>query len=107
MFAPKGTPREIVDKLNAAANAALDDPATKGKLEAIGAVIPRKENRTSDGLKKFVGAEIGKFFYVCTGYKGLLATACNHNYTHLVVHFSQGHCFVEFLNGGAVQRIEL
>jgi len=27
MFAPKGTPREIVEKLNAAANAALDDPA--------------------------------------------------------------------------------
>ena len=61
MFAPKGTPREIVEKLNAAANAALDDPTTKGKLETIGAVIPRKENRTFDGLKKFVGTEIGKW----------------------------------------------
>ena len=61
MFAPKGTPREIVTKLNAAANAALDDPATKGKLEAIGAVIPRKESRTSEGMKKFVEAEIGKW----------------------------------------------
>jgi tripartite-type tricarboxylate transporter receptor subunit TctC len=61
MFAPKGTPRDIVAKLNAAANAALDDPVTKGKLEAIGAVIPRKENRTSEGMKKFVEAEIGKW----------------------------------------------
>ena len=61
MFAPKGTPREIVAKLNAAANAALDDPVTKGKLETIGAVIPRKENRTSEGMKTFVGAEISKW----------------------------------------------
>ena len=61
MFAPKGTPRDMVEKLNAAVNAALDDPTTKGKLETIGAVIPRKENRTSAGLKKFVEAEIGKW----------------------------------------------
>ena len=61
MFAPKGTPRDIVGKLNAAANAALDDPATKGKLEAIGAVIPRQESRSPEGLKSFVEAEIGKW----------------------------------------------
>ncbi len=61
MFAPKGTPREIVEKLSAAANQALDDPATRAKLEAIGAVIPRKENRTPEGLKAFVAAEIAKW----------------------------------------------
>lgn len=35
--APKGTPRPIVDKLNAAIVAALKDPAIKAKLNALGA----------------------------------------------------------------------
>jgi tripartite-type tricarboxylate transporter receptor subunit TctC len=34
--APKGTPREIVDKLNAAINAALADPAIKTRLADLG-----------------------------------------------------------------------
>ena len=61
MFAPKGTPREIVVKLSAAVNTALEDPATRAKLESIGAVIPKKESRTPEGLKAFVTAEIGKW----------------------------------------------
>jgi tripartite-type tricarboxylate transporter receptor subunit TctC len=61
MFAPKGTPREIVDKLNAAVNTALEDPATRARLEGIGAVIPKKENRSPEGLKAFVTAEIAKW----------------------------------------------
>ncbi len=61
LFAPKGTPRDIVEKLSAAVNAALEDSATRAKLEGIGAVIPRKENRNSEGLKAFVAAEIGKW----------------------------------------------
>jgi tripartite-type tricarboxylate transporter receptor subunit TctC len=61
LFAPKGTPRPIVDVLNAALRKALDDPATKNKLEMIGAVLPRAENRTTEGMRKFVGAEIDKW----------------------------------------------
>ena len=61
MFAPKGTPREIVEKLSLAANQALNDPVTRGKLEGIGAVIPRAENRTPEGLRSFVQAEIAKW----------------------------------------------
>jgi tripartite-type tricarboxylate transporter receptor subunit TctC len=34
--APKGTPHEIVDKLNAAINAALADPAIKTRLADLG-----------------------------------------------------------------------
>ena len=61
LFAPRGTPREMVEKLSAAVNAALEDPVTRAKLEGIGAVIPKQVNRTPEGLKVFVAAEIGKW----------------------------------------------
>jgi tripartite-type tricarboxylate transporter receptor subunit TctC len=61
MFAPKGTPRPIVDRLNAALRQALDSPNVKDKLESIGAVLPRQPNRTPDGLRAFVGSEIQKW----------------------------------------------
>ena len=61
MFAPRGTPREIVERLGAAVNAALEDPATRAKLEGIGAIIPKKESRTPEGLRAFVTAEIDKW----------------------------------------------
>ena len=37
--APKGTPREIVDKLNAAVNAAVNDPKVKARLAELGAEV--------------------------------------------------------------------
>ncbi len=36
--APKGTPAEIVDKLNREVNAVLADPAVSGKLREIGSI---------------------------------------------------------------------
>ncbi len=61
LFAPKGTPKPVIDKLNDALRKSLDHPSTKGKLEAIGAIPPRAENRTPDGLRKFVQAEVDKW----------------------------------------------
>lgn len=61
MFAPKGTPKEIVDKLADAANKALDDPKTRKRLEDIGAVVPAAANRGPKGLRDFVAAEIAKW----------------------------------------------
>ena len=37
--APKGTPREIVEKLNAAVNAAVTDPKVKARLAELGAEV--------------------------------------------------------------------
>lgn len=37
--APKGTPKEVVDKLNAAVKAALADASVKGRIEATGAIV--------------------------------------------------------------------
>ena len=39
MAVPKGTPRDIVDKLNHAVNAALADPAMQAKLAALGGTL--------------------------------------------------------------------
>lgn len=39
LVAPKGTPASVVQALNAAANAALDDPAVQEKLQAMGVHI--------------------------------------------------------------------
>lgn len=37
--APKGTPKEVVDKVNAAVKAALADPSVKARIEATGAIV--------------------------------------------------------------------
>jgi len=38
-LAPKGTPRDIVDKLNAATKKALEDPAVKKRIEETGSIL--------------------------------------------------------------------
>jgi tripartite-type tricarboxylate transporter receptor subunit TctC len=59
MFAPRGTPRAVVDRLAQAVSAALDDPATKAKLEGIGAIIPQR--RGPDALRALVASEVEKW----------------------------------------------
>ncbi len=59
MFAPKGTPAPVIERLAAAADKALSDPSTRKKLEDIGAVIPRE--RGPAALKRLVASEIEKW----------------------------------------------
>jgi tripartite-type tricarboxylate transporter receptor subunit TctC len=59
MFAPKGTPQAIVDKLAAAVERALADPATRKRLEEIGAVIPQRLG--PEVLRTLVAAEVPKW----------------------------------------------
>lgn len=61
MFAPKGIPAGALAKLNGALQKALAMPATREKLEKLGAVPPRMENRTSEGFRKFVASEVAKW----------------------------------------------
>jgi tripartite-type tricarboxylate transporter receptor subunit TctC len=58
IWAPAGTPRAIVDKLNAAFNKALADAAVKERLFKIGA---DPVSGTPDDLGKFVAAELPKW----------------------------------------------
>jgi tripartite-type tricarboxylate transporter receptor subunit TctC len=67
LFAPKGTPPELVKILNAAANKAFEDPAIRKRYDDMGALIPRAAARTPEGLKAFVAAEIEKWTPIVRG----------------------------------------
>jgi tripartite-type tricarboxylate transporter receptor subunit TctC len=58
IFAPKGTPREIVGQLNAAVVEALADPAVRKRLDTFVAEIPPREQQTPEALAAFHKAEI-------------------------------------------------
>lgn len=61
-WAPKGTPKDIVAKLNAAADEALADPELRKKLEAQAAQIPPREQLTPEALGALQKAEIAKWW---------------------------------------------
>jgi tripartite-type tricarboxylate transporter receptor subunit TctC len=61
VFAPKGTPAAVVQKLNAAFSGALDSPDTQKRLAALGVEIPAKDRRSPAYAAKFVEAEIKKY----------------------------------------------
>ena len=61
LYAPKGTPAEVVAKINAALKAALKDPDFIKKQEGLGAVVVIDKRVEPAEHKKFVAAEIAKW----------------------------------------------
>ena len=61
MYAPKGTPADVVAKLNAALKVALKDPEFVKKQESLGAVVVTDKRTDGAEHKKFVAAEIAKW----------------------------------------------
>jgi tripartite-type tricarboxylate transporter receptor subunit TctC len=61
MYAPKGTPRAVVDQINAALRNALRDPEFVRRQEALGAVVITDERLSPAEHKKFVEAETAKW----------------------------------------------
>ncbi len=61
LYAPKGTPADVVAKINTALKAALKDPEFIKKEEALGAVVVTDKRMESAEHKKFVAAEIAKW----------------------------------------------
>ncbi len=61
LYAPKGTPPEILTKLNTALRAALKDPEFIKKQEGLGAVVYTDNRLDPVEHKKFVIAEIAKW----------------------------------------------
>ena len=61
-FVPAGTPKEVVGRLNAAAVAALADPATRARLIEMGQEIPARDMQTPEALAAFQKAEIEKWW---------------------------------------------
>jgi tripartite-type tricarboxylate transporter receptor subunit TctC len=61
IFAPKGTPKAIIDKLNAAAAKALDDEKVIARMKELGNDVPKPEQRTPASLGKLVKDEVDKW----------------------------------------------
>ena len=62
LWAPKGTPREIVAKINAAVVEALADPAVQTKLKDIGQELPTREQQSPAGFGAYHKAEVEKWW---------------------------------------------
>jgi tripartite-type tricarboxylate transporter receptor subunit TctC len=62
MWVPKGTPGEIVRKLNAAAIEAMNDPSVRKQLENLGLQMPPGERLSPAALGAWQKAEIGKWW---------------------------------------------
>ena len=61
LYAPKGTPKPILDQMNTALRAALKDPEFIKRQEALGAVVVTDNRVNPADHKKFVEAEINKW----------------------------------------------
>jgi tripartite-type tricarboxylate transporter receptor subunit TctC len=61
-FAPKGTPKDAIGKLNAAMKQVLADPAVKARFTELGLDVASSEQQTPEGLAKFQQAEIDKWW---------------------------------------------
>jgi len=57
IFAPKGTPKPIIDKLNAALVAALANPNVKKRLEEAGQEIPHPEQQRPEALAEMIKSD--------------------------------------------------
>jgi tripartite-type tricarboxylate transporter receptor subunit TctC len=66
LFAPKGTPQAIIDKLNGALVKALDDEATRKRLLDLGSDIPGGDRRTPQALRGLVKSEVARWTPILT-----------------------------------------
>jgi tripartite-type tricarboxylate transporter receptor subunit TctC len=62
LFGRKGTPRDVIVKLNAAVGTALADPAVRARLADLGQEIPSQEQQTPEALRTRQKAEIDKWW---------------------------------------------
>lgn len=61
LFAPKGTPKEALDKLSDALSKSLDDPGVRKRLADLGSDIPGPDRRGQAALTKLVESEIARW----------------------------------------------
>ena len=61
IYAPKGTPKPILDKMNGAVRTALKDPDVVRRMAELGAEIVPDGKLTPEGLQTWLKAEIDKW----------------------------------------------
>jgi len=62
LWVPKGTPKEVIAKLNAAAVDALNDPGVRKQLENLGLQLPPTSQLAPEALGAWQKAEIAKWW---------------------------------------------
>ena len=62
IWVPKGTPKDIVARLNASVVETLADPAVRQRLIGLGQEIPSREQQTPEALGAYHEAEIAKWW---------------------------------------------
>jgi tripartite-type tricarboxylate transporter receptor subunit TctC len=67
LWAPKGTPKEIIAKLNAAAVQALSEPTVRQRFAELGLDMPPRDRLTPEALAAYQKAEIEKWWPVIKG----------------------------------------
>jgi len=61
IYAPKGTPPDVLAKLNLALRAALQDERVKQRLTELGAEIAPLDKQTPEGLRSYLESEVNKW----------------------------------------------
>jgi tripartite-type tricarboxylate transporter receptor subunit TctC len=61
LWAPKGTPKDVVAKLSSALDKALSDPAVQKKMSDLGGSVPPRNERSPIFFKNYVKNEIARW----------------------------------------------
>jgi tripartite-type tricarboxylate transporter receptor subunit TctC len=61
MYAPKGTPKEVIDKINKALNVAIKDDNVKARIADLSSDLVSPEKATPEGLRKHLTAEVARW----------------------------------------------
>jgi tripartite-type tricarboxylate transporter receptor subunit TctC len=61
VYAPKGTPAAVIDKVGSAIRASLKDPAFSARMADLGAEIVPESKQSPEGLRNWLQSEINKW----------------------------------------------
>jgi tripartite-type tricarboxylate transporter receptor subunit TctC len=67
LFVPKGTPKEIVAKLNETLSKGLDETNTRQRLLELGSVLPEGKGRSPEALAELVRSEVARWNPILKG----------------------------------------
>jgi tripartite-type tricarboxylate transporter receptor subunit TctC len=68
LWAPKGTPKSVIGRLNRAAVDVMGNPAARARLADLGVQFPPREKDTPEALAAFQKAEIEKWWPIIKGF---------------------------------------